>query len=123
MSAWATAATIGPLCCRAANASGWPWPAPWSAGPRLLLLDEPFGALDALTRMEMHDLLGRIWIRERFTTVLITHDVVEAVMLADRVLVLKGGRMALDVQVDARRPRRSDDPRLLALERRVLDAV
>ena len=98
MSAWATAATIGPLCCRAANASAWPWLAPWSASPRLLLLDEPFGALDALTRMEMHDLLGRIWIRERFTTVLITHDVVEAVMLADRVLVLKGGRMALDVR-------------------------
>ncbi|MFL5332976.1 MAG: ATP-binding cassette domain-containing protein [Geminicoccaceae bacterium] len=116
---------------------GHDWPAVLSGGqrqrvalaralvsrPRLLLLDEPFGALDALTRMEMHDLLGRIWVRERFTTVLITHDVVEAVTLADRVLVLKEGRVALDLPVEVRRPRRSDDPRLLALERRVLDAV
>ena len=76
-----------------------------------------------VTEEEMHDLLGRIWVRERFTTVLITHDVVEAVMLADRVLVLKAGRLALDLPVEARRPRRSDDPRLLALARRVLDAV
>jgi sulfonate transport system ATP-binding protein len=91
--------------------------------PRLLLLDEPFGALDALTRMEMHDLLARIWARERFTTVLITHDVVEAVTLADRVLVLKDGRLALDLPVEAGRPRQADDPRVLALERRVLAAV
>ena len=91
--------------------------------PRLLLLDEPFGALDALTRMEMHDLLARIWTRERFTTLLITHDVVEAVTLADRVLVLKEGRIALDLAVDAKRPRENDDPRVLALERRVLNAV
>ena len=91
--------------------------------PRLLLLDEPFGALDALTRMEMHDLLARIWARDRFTTVLITHDVVEAVTLADRVLVLKDGRIALDATVEARRPRAADDPRVLALERQVLAAV
>jgi sulfonate transport system ATP-binding protein len=91
--------------------------------PRLLLLDEPFGALDALTRMEMHDLLARIYTRERFTTVLITHDVVEAVTLADRVLVLKEGRIALDLVVDVRRPRESDDPRVLQLDRRVLAAV
>ena len=116
---------------------GLDWPAVLSGGqrqrvslaralvsrPRLLLLDEPFGALDALTRMEMHDLLARIWIRERFTTVLITHDVVEAVTLADRVLVLKGGRIAIDLPVDARRPREADDPRVLELERRVLAAV
>jgi sulfonate transport system ATP-binding protein len=91
--------------------------------PRLLLLDEPFGALDALTRMEMHDLLARIWARERFTTVLITHDVVEAATLADRVLVLKDGGLALDLPVEAGRPRQADDPRVLALERRVLAAV
>ena len=91
--------------------------------PRLLLLDEPFGALDALTRMEMRDLLARIWARERFTTVLITHDVVEAVTLADRVLVLKDGGLALDLPVEAGRPRQADDPRVLALERRVLAAV
>jgi sulfonate transport system ATP-binding protein len=91
--------------------------------PRLLLLDEPFGALDALTRMEMHELLARIWRREGFTTVLITHDVVEAVTLADRVLVLKEGRVALDLPVEAGRPRQPDDPRLLRLERRILAEV
>jgi sulfonate transport system ATP-binding protein len=91
--------------------------------PRLLLLDEPFGALDALTRMEMHELLTRIWGRDRFTTVLITHDVVEAVTLADHVLVLKDGGVALDEPVEVPRPRRPDDPRLLALQRRVLAAV
>ena len=88
--------------------------------PRLLLLDEPFGALDALTRMDMHELLARIWQRERFTTILITHDVVEAVTLAGRVIVLKDGNIAFDAPVEVPRPRRSDDPRLLALERAVL---
>jgi len=116
---------------------GGDWPAVLSGGqrqrvalaralvsrPRLLLLDEPFGALDALTRMEMHDLLARICARERFTTILITHDVVEAVTLADRVLVLKEGRIAVDLPVDAHRPRQADDPRILQLERRVLAAV
>jgi sulfonate transport system ATP-binding protein len=91
--------------------------------PRLLLLDEPFGALDALTRMEMHDLLARIWRRSRFTTVLITHDVVEAVTLADRVLVLKNGRCALDLPVEVRRPRQPDDPTVLRLERQILKEV
>ncbi|HEX6016299.1 MAG TPA: hypothetical protein VFY87_31740, partial [Geminicoccaceae bacterium] len=61
--------------------------------------------------------------RERFTTVLITHDVVEAVTLADRVLVLKDGGLALDLPVEAGRPRQADDARVLELERRVLAAV
>ena len=74
--------------------------------PGVLLLDEPFGALDALTRAEMHELLSRIWAEHRFTTILITHDVAEAVALADRVLVLRDGRIALDVQIDLPRPRR-----------------
>jgi sulfonate transport system ATP-binding protein len=75
--------------------------------PGVLLLDEPFGALDALTRAEMHELLSRIWREHRFTTVLITHDVAEAVALADRVIVLRDGRIALDIEVDLPRPRRA----------------
>jgi sulfonate transport system ATP-binding protein len=75
--------------------------------PAVLLLDEPFGALDALTRREMHDLLARIWRIRRFTTLLITHDVAEAVSLADRVLVLRGGAIAKDFAVTLPRPRQS----------------
>jgi sulfonate transport system ATP-binding protein len=73
--------------------------------PGVLLLDEPFGALDALTRAEMHVLLTRIWQARRVTTLLITHDVAEAVALADRVLVLRDGRIARDTLVDLPRPR------------------
>jgi sulfonate transport system ATP-binding protein len=73
--------------------------------PGVLLLDEPFGALDALTRAEMHQLLSRIWGEHRFTTVLITHDVAEAVALADRVLVLREGRIVRDTRIDLPRPR------------------
>jgi sulfonate transport system ATP-binding protein len=75
--------------------------------PGVLLLDEPFGALDALTRAEMHDLLARIWSEHLFTTILITHDVSEAIALADRVIVLKDGHVALDLSIDLPRPRRA----------------
>ncbi len=70
------------------------------SNPGLLLLDEPFGALDALTRQEMHQLLRRIRDEHGFGAVLITHDVAEAVALADRVLVLREGRIALDIDID-----------------------
>ncbi len=81
--------------------------------PHVLLLDEPFGALDALTRSEMHELLLRIWRERRFTTVLITHDVSEALLLADRVLVLRDGVAVLDVPVGFRgRTGRMDTPPL-----------
>jgi sulfonate transport system ATP-binding protein len=73
--------------------------------PRLLALDEPLGALDALTRIEMQRLLEVVWQREQFTAILVTHDVAEAVMLADRILVLEGGRISLNVNVDLQRPR------------------
>jgi sulfonate transport system ATP-binding protein len=92
--------------------------------PRVLLLDEPFGALDALTRLEMHKLLEGIWSERRFTTVLITHDVAEAVALADRVIVLREGAIALDIPVNIERPRRElADARAVDLQREILDAV
>ena len=92
--------------------------------PKILLLDEPFGALDALTRIEMHRLLERIWRERGFTTVLITHDVAEAVALADRVIVLREGAIALDIAIDLERPRQElADARAVDLQRLILDAV
>lgn len=92
--------------------------------PGVLLLDEPFGALDALTRMEMHRLLERIWRDHGFTTVLITHDVAEAVALADRVIVIRDGAIALDIPVDLPRPRReAADTSAVALQARILEEV
>jgi sulfonate transport system ATP-binding protein len=77
--------------------------------PDLLLLDEPFSALDALTRIAMHDLVIRLWERHRPAVLLVTHDVDEALLLADRVLVLAEGRIALSCPVDLPRPRDRDD--------------
>ena len=113
------------------------WPAELSGGqrqrvalaralasrPRLLALDEPLGALDALTRIEMQALLARVWATERFTTLLVTHDVAEAVFLADRVVVLEGGRVSLDVAVPVPRPRRHGHAALAALEGQILDRL
>jgi sulfonate transport system ATP-binding protein len=73
--------------------------------PGLLLLDEPLGALDAFTRLEMQRLLENIWIERQFTAVLVTHDVQEAVVLADRVVCLAAGRIASTIEVDLPRPR------------------
>jgi sulfonate transport system ATP-binding protein len=74
--------------------------------PQLLLLDEPFGALDALTRARMHVLLQELCQRHQPAVLLVTHDVDEAILLADRVVVLSEGRFSLDVQVDLPSPRR-----------------
>ncbi|MGD0722603.1 MAG: ATP-binding cassette domain-containing protein [Roseiarcus sp.] len=92
------------------------------ARPKILLLDEPFGALDALTRLEMHQLLERLWRERGFTAVLITHDVGEAVALADRVIVLRDGAVALDLPVALHRPR-ARDPQVAALQARILAEV
>lgn len=73
--------------------------------PGLLLLDEPLGALDALTRIEMQHLLERLWQEQRFTALLITHDVEEAVVLADRVILIENGQIAMNVPVSLPRPR------------------
>ena len=111
------------------------WPATLSGGeaqraalaralvrePRLLLLDEPFAALDALTRMRMHALILELWRVHRPTTMIVTHDVDEALLLADRVLVLEGGRIATDLLVGLDRPR--DPASFGALRTRLLSAL
>jgi sulfonate transport system ATP-binding protein len=91
--------------------------------PGVLLLDEPLGALDALTRADMQRLIERIWRVAGFTAVLVTHDVAEALALSDRVLVLRGGRVALDVAVDLPRPRPRASAEAAALEATILDAL
>jgi sulfonate transport system ATP-binding protein len=91
--------------------------------PRLLLLDEPLGALDALTRIEMQRLIESVWRELRFTAVLVTHDVAEAVALADRVLLVESGRLTLDERVALARPRAHGSPAFAELEGRVLARV
>ncbi len=91
------------------------------SNPGLLLLDEPFGALDALTRQEMHRLLIRIRNEHGFGALLITHDVAEAVALADRVLVLRDGVVALDLDIG--RPDSRDGSDASALEQAILQEV
>ena len=88
--------------------------------PKLLLLDEPLGALDALTRIEMQQLIERIWREHGFTAVLVTHDVSEAVALADRILLIESGRITLDEAVKLPRPREHGEPNFAAVEGRVL---
>lgn len=90
--------------------------------PRLLLLDEPFAALDALTRIRMHALVLELWRARSPAVLLVTHDVDEAVLLADRVLVLDGGRIALDRDVGLPRPRAASAGRD-RLRRVLLDAL
>jgi sulfonate transport system ATP-binding protein len=113
------------------------WPATLSGGqrqrvalaralvhdPALLLLDEPLGSLDALTRIEMQELIEGIWRSRRFTALLVTHDVAEAISLADRVILIEGGRVALDEIVQLPRPRTRGSARFAALEERILGRV
>ena len=86
--------------------------------PRLLALDEPLGALDALTRIEMQALIENVWQAQGFSAVVVTHDVSEAVALADRVLVLEEGRVVEDIVVDLPRPRERRDA--AGIEARIL---
>ena len=88
--------------------------------PRVLAFDEPLGALDALTRISMQRLLERVWHDQGFTAILVTHDVAEAVALADRVLVIEDGRIAHDFSVDVPRPRQRGSAELAALEGAIL---
>lgn len=113
------------------------WPAALSGGqkqrvalahalihrPGLLLLDEPLGALDALTRLEMQELIVSLWQEHGFTVLLVTHDVSEAAAMADRVLLIEDGKIGLDLTVDLSRPRRMGSVRLAELEADVLNRV
>jgi sulfonate transport system ATP-binding protein len=113
------------------------WPATLSGGqrqrvalaralvhdPNLLLLDEPLGSLDALTRIEMQRLIEDVWRSRGFTAMLVTHDVAEAISLADRVILIEGGHVALDEVVNIPRPRTRASARFAALEERILDRV
>ncbi|HEY8607577.1 MAG TPA: ATP-binding cassette domain-containing protein [Noviherbaspirillum sp.] len=91
--------------------------------PRLLLLDEPLGALDALTRIEMQQLIEDLWQQRRFTALLVTHDVQEAVALADRVLLVEEGRITLDQRIDLPRPRSRGNPGFALIEEAILARV
>ena len=88
--------------------------------PGLLLLDEPFSALDALTRISMHNLVLSLWERHQPAVLLVTHDVDEALALADRVLVLSDGKIAHSAGITLARPRDRDHPDLVALRTRLL---
>ena len=88
--------------------------------PRILAFDVPLGALDALTRIAMQRLLERVWRDQGFTAILVTHDVTEAVALADRVLVIEQGCIAHDIHIDIARPRRRGSADLAALEGSIL---
>jgi sulfonate transport system ATP-binding protein len=91
--------------------------------PDLLLLDEPFGALDALTRLKAQALVAKLWAEHRPAVLLVTHDVEEALLLADRALLLRDGRIAEEFVVDVPRPRVIDNPRLLTLRRALLHGL
>ena len=91
--------------------------------PRLLLLDEPLGALDALTRRSMQQLIEQVWRQHRCTALLVTHDVEEAVALADRVVLIEEGRITFDVPVWLSRPRDRANPAFIALREKILERV
>ena len=88
--------------------------------PDLLLLDEPFGALDALTRVKAQQLVADLWLRHGCSVLLVTHDVEEALRLADRVLVMRDGVIAHASAVDLPRPRAVTDPRFVELRANLL---
>jgi sulfonate transport system ATP-binding protein len=91
--------------------------------PRLLLLDEPLGALDALTRIEMHRLIESLWQRHGFTALLVTHDVAEAVAVADRVLLIEDQQVALDRRIVLPRPRVHGSAAFARYEEEILGRV
>lgn len=91
--------------------------------PNLLLFDEPLSALDALTRLEMQNLIENLWLEKGFTAMLVTHDVQEAVKLGDRIILIEDGVVALDIRNNVPRPRGFDDPKLTKLEKVILQRI
>jgi sulfonate transport system ATP-binding protein len=91
--------------------------------PDLLLLDEPFAALDALTRLKMQRQVTALWLRHRIAMVFVTHDVEEALLLADRVMLLEQGSITRQIKVDLPRPRDRRHPLFGRLERELLAAL
>ncbi len=93
--------------------------------PSILLMDEPFSALDSFTRLKLQDHLAALWAEARFTLILVTHDVEEAVTLADRVVVMAGqpGRIRRELEIDLPRPRRRTAPEVQALKEQIIQAL
>jgi sulfonate transport system ATP-binding protein len=91
--------------------------------PALLLLDEPFAALDALTRLKMQQMVGELWRKHGCSVLLVTHDVDEALLLADRAVVLDAGRIATEVEITLDRPRRHGVPEFGRLRGQLLSAL
>jgi NitT/TauT family transport system ATP-binding protein len=91
----------------------------------VLLMDEPFGALDAMTRDLLHDELERLWLERGFTVLFVTHNVREAARLGDRIVVLtsRPGKVAQEFRVDSPRPRRIEDPSVASLAREVTERL
>jgi ABC-type nitrate/sulfonate/bicarbonate transport system ATPase subunit len=93
--------------------------------PKVLLLDEPLGALDAFTRMSMQDEILKIWERRGMTTVMVTHDVDEAIYMADRIVVMSARPAKIEqvIPVEIGRPRQRDDPDFLQLRAKILQIL
>jgi sulfonate transport system ATP-binding protein len=93
------------------------------SAPRILALDEPLGALDALTRIEMQRLLEQVWLSNGFTAILVTHDVTEAVALADRIVLIDHGAIAADIPVSLTRPRQRGSAEFARVEAQILERL
>ncbi len=91
--------------------------------PDILLLDEPLGALDALTRVEMQRLIEELWRKRDFTALLVTHDVEEAVTLADRVLLIEEGKVVMNKEINLPRPRQKDHLQFVSITSQILNRV
>jgi NitT/TauT family transport system ATP-binding protein len=91
----------------------------------VLALDEPFAALDAITRLQMQGWLGHVLESEPRTVVLVTHDVEEAIVLADRLVVMspRPGRAVAELEIELGRPRRPTDPTVVGYRERALEAL